>query len=428
MKRLAYILIFLALAAAAPAQDEDLADPGAVPARPKKSRASALVDAVESDEEEAPRPKATPKAKAPKPAASPKAKAPKPAPKASPRPATRPKTTPKVEPIPDGALEALDQALGAYLKEKKAQPVVAQEPGEEELTISIETLDQSLDAQLKKSARQPATAADTRITAGLTALLETLHERGAAAGPGTPHTAALVPAPPDQGPPLPNVPTIAPAPVPSTPVEVSPTAPETAPPPLGTPTQAPVPTTPPPELAPLAAPARRYVLTRIAVSRDGGPEQDLPIPQGGALRPVPLAHRGGNPSVEMKMLLRVPGEIGLGESTQVVAQASAQAAGVAAELSLADEVVDQARAADGAETTAAAGAVSFSFIKRVGGVYAYQQTFAQGDGRTPPAVPPRSILLNWTDRDATLEVPFAWVSTSPASISLRGRLIYAPAK
>lgn len=343
------------------------------------------------------------------------------------------------EPIPEGALDALDQALGAFLTEKRAQPVVVQEAAEEgaELTVSIETLDQSLDALLKKTKREPATTPTSRVSAGLGELLESLKLRGAAAGPGTPHTAALASAPPDQSSAPPSNPPATPDG--STPGETSsgtgadPGAPATPPPPMNT---IDTPSAPPvsrevaanlAELAPLATPARRYVLTRIAISKDGGPETEMPVPQGGALRPIPLAHRGGNPPVEMKALLRVPGEVALGESTSVVAQASAQAAGVAADLSLADEVVDSVRAADGAETTSAAGMVTYTFLKKVGGVFSYQQTFAQGDGHTASTTPTRSILLNWTDRDATIEFPFVWATTSPSVITVRGRLVYAPA-
>ena len=439
---LAALLLTASLAAAAHAQDEDLSDPSAIPATPKKKpRSSALQDAVAQDGDAPAAPtskKPKPGAKPAKPGAKPSTK---PSPKASPhakpgtKPAKKPTSTAHLDPIPAGALESLDQALAAVLTEKHAQPVVAQEapPEGPDLTVSIETLDQSLDAQLKKTARQPATTPGPRVTAGLTTVLDQLKERGGA-GLALPHTAS----PHDQGPPIPDIPTQQPSPNASTPVEPSPDAvaalpspatPESAPP-SDPPEPARVPdavATRAPELAPLTTPARRYVLTRIAISRDGSPEQDVPIPQGAAIRPIPLAHKGGNPPVEMKMLLRAPGEVSLGDSTQVVAQASAQAAGVAAELSLADEVVDSVRAADGADTTAAAGVVSFSFIKKVGGVYAYQQTFAQGDGRTPPATPPRSILLNWTDRDATLEIPFVWATTSPVVITLRGRLVYAPA-
>jgi hypothetical protein len=161
------------------------------------------------------------------------------------------------------------------------------------------------------------------------------------------------------------------------------------------------------------------------VSRDGATEQDVPVPSGGDVRPIPLAHRAGN--VEMKMLLRAPAAIVLGEPLQVTAQASAQAAGIAAELSLLDEVLDTVRASEGAESVTAGAAVTFSFVRRVGGVFAYQQTFAQGDGRTPGSSPTRTILLNWSDREPAIEMPFAWAVTAPVAANIRGRLFYSPA-
>ena len=383
-------LCLAALLAAAPLHAQEEVAPDAPPAAPAHAKSKTSKAGAK-----------TPKKAPAKPAAAAK----KPAP---------PPVVTVLAPIPDGGLEILDQALGSYLTDQHKTAPIAQEPPEEgpDLTAMMASLDQTLEARMQATRRQPATPPGPRVTAGLGAVLRVLKQRGGQEV-GPPTNASPEPASPPA--PATEVPTESPPPD-----ATQAALPPTAPPPTDVPGA--IPGSAPEGLVAPVAPAHRYVLSRIVVSRDGGPDQELPVPSGGDLRPVPLTQRGGNPPVDLRLLLRVPAEVVLGQSTQITAQASAQAAGAAGELSLLDEVVDTVRAPDGSEAAAATGTVTFSFMKRVGGIFAYQQSFA---GSSP--APARSILLNWTDREAALEMPFAWVTTSPSPVSIRGKLVYAPA-
>src|SRR5205085_11085419 len=100
-----------------------------------------------------------------------------------------------------GALESLDQALAAFLTERHATPVIAEEPADDDAALTASM--QALDAQLKKSRHPPATPSNARTTSGLATLLDALQRRGGPAEGGGGQTVALAPSPSESAPPPP---------------------------------------------------------------------------------------------------------------------------------------------------------------------------------------------------------------------------------
>jgi len=318
----------------------------------------------------------------------------------------------RLPPVSTEYLRALDEALKENLKELKISPLIPQATldgllSDDTVEPPLKELADALQALLKQRRAKPVIAPEPGTTAGLTQLLAFLGRKGAT---GT-HDGGSKAAGKEAGK--------------AVPTKNTPEAPgETLRP---TPVEAPVPRPTVVSALP-GAPAAEGVtfrLSRFLVSRDGSSNEELPIPAGD--RPVAgfdLSHRGGVPPVLLELRVSLPYLISLGQSTQLQAQATARGVESAAELVLLGEVVDGPRAVSSAVRLEASGDVLFSFVRRVGGIYAYQQTF---NGALISRREPHSIQLNWTDRESSLEFPIAWSSVSPAS-RIAARAVYVPVR
>jgi hypothetical protein len=306
---------------------------------------------------------------------------------------------------------------GGRTADSAGEPAEGEEAGEEggedapgngatRLTGALEALDRELDARVTRLGTNARLALRKDVTAGLAGLLEGLDgvPRPPPADAEDAHAAPEPSVTPQA--------TAAPAPPPGA----------AAGPPAGT---LPFGLQAPPEMRSV-----RYVLTKVLVRRDSGPEEEADISASGTshLRSFGFNHQAGSPPVALRALFRVPAAIQLGESTRVSLQASAKAPGISAQLALLGEVQDTSIAPVGGDLVTSSGQVDLSFVRRVGGIYAYQQLHSTATSPASPGSGPRAVPINWTDREASLELPFSWATTAPATVQIQGRAVYMPAR
>jgi hypothetical protein len=290
-------------------------------------------------------------------------------------------------------LKALDSALGEFLKEQGRTPMVSEPEGGDGLS-SFTRLDQALSGALEKSGHRPMVDPADDPGEGLLSLLTLL-----TTGPHAPSPAGPSPSPGES------------------PVEPPARSPEPGAPPAKPP--GPTVATEPAGAGEVVS----YKLARVVFSRDGGvDEESSPTPGARQVVEVKISHRGGTPPAELALDVALPDLLVLGRSTQIKAQAVVTGSDGAGELVLLGEVVDGPRGGHGGARVGASGQVTFSFVRRVGGIYAYQQVF---DGALITPREPHSVLLNWTDRESSIEFPFSWATQSP-TVRVQGRAIYLP--